>query len=169
MNNGIPGSFKTRILKQFLKFKDIPDSNSEWIVQQRLKLGLDLQSFLCLFYIVVSTPNSPKNLEKLGEVAWLKDTGRSLIWNPQNRPTNQWTVSIKINSVLKRKRQSFEGKEHLVLNSFVWICRSGFFICLDAVFASYRLFCCGIVSAFTEMLRLLTGADDRLSRSSLYW
>jgi hypothetical protein len=33
---------------------------------------------------------------------------------------------------------------------------------------SYRLFCCGIVSAFTEMLRLLTGADDRLSRSSLH-
>ena len=75
---------------------------------------------------------------------------------------------FKINSVLKRKRQSWEGKEHLVLNSFVWICRSGFFICPDAVFTSYRLLCCGIVLAFTEMLRLLTGADDRLSRSSLY-
>lgn len=69
MNNGIPGSFKMRILKQFSKFKNTPDSNSEWIAQQRLKLGLDLQSFLCLFYIVVSSLNSPKNLEKLGEVA----------------------------------------------------------------------------------------------------
>lgn len=84
--------------------------------------------------LLYPTPNSPQNLEKLGEMVWAKGTCASISYGVHRmNPQISGHFPFKICLAPKRKSLSCEGKEHLMWNSFVWICWACSFICPGAV------------------------------------